>query len=112
MAGVIPMTPGASGRTLDARDPSDQDVVTRGDGPPDATQEDSMSDKEKTPRPEAEEPITATTEEEEADTEGHFFMSDPNAGRILAADRERQIQKNLQRHTVERTARSHKQDKR
>ncbi len=71
-----------------------------------------MSEKEKTPRPEAEESINASAEEEEADTEGHFFLSDPNSGRVLAADRERQIQKNLQRHTVERTARSHKQDKR
>jgi hypothetical protein len=71
-----------------------------------------MSDKEKAPQSEVEEPTTIAAEGEETDTEGHFFLSDPNTGRVLAAERERQIQKNLQRHTLEQNARPHKPEKR
>lgn len=71
-----------------------------------------MSDKKKTPQPQVEEPTPIAAEEDEADTEGHFFLSDVNAGRVLAADRERQIQKDVQRHKLEQDARPHKPEKR
>jgi hypothetical protein len=106
------MTTGGSRLTLDAAVPGHEDGLTRGDGPSDATQEDTMSDKKKKPQPQAEEPTATAAEAEESDTEGHFFLSDPNAGRILAAERERQIKKSLKHHTLEQSARPHKPTKR